>query len=132
MAMKTERLVAKCLFWGGVASVALMLAGLGAVEIHARALGQPVDAWRIVENRQAGRSVDVFVSVAQLSRALRQWPPDPVAVMTAGILTLLVTPAIGVAAALAGFIAARDGMYSIISTVLIGALLFGLVFRLSG
>lgn len=117
---------------GGVASVALMLAGLGAVEIHARALGQPVDAWRIVENRQAGRSVDVFVSVAQLSRALRQWPPDPVAVMTAGILTLLVTPAIGVAAALAGFIAARDGVYSIISTVLIGALLFGLVFRLSG
>lgn len=52
--------------------------------------------------------------------------------MTAGILTLLVTPAIGVAAALAGFIAARDGVYSIISTVLIGALLFGLVFRLSG
>jgi len=87
---------------------------------------------RSLENRQAGRSVDVFVSVAQLSRALRQWPPDPVAVMTAGILTLLVTPAIGVAAALAGFIAARDGVYSIISTVLIGALLFGLVFRLSG
>ena len=130
--MNTERLVARCVFWGGVASVALMLAGLGAVEIHARVLGQPVDAWRIVENRQVGRSVDVFVSVAQLSQALRQWPPDPVAVMTTGIITLLVTPAIGLAAALVGFIAMRDGVYSIIATVLIGALLFGLVFRLGG
>ena len=130
--MKSERLVARCVFWGGVASVALMLAGLGAVEIHAWTRGQPVEARRIVENRQVGRSVDVFVSVAQLSRALRQWPPDPVAVMTAGIITLLVTPAIGLAAALAGFIAARDGVYAIISTVLIGALLFGLVFRLGG
>ena len=52
--------------------------------------------------------------------------------MTTGILTLLVTPAIGLAAALVGFIAVRDGVYSIISTVLIGALLFGLVFRLGG
>ena len=130
--MKTEGLVARLVSFGGVASVALMLIGLLAIEIHALALRQPIEAPRIAENRDAGRSVDVFVSVPQLAHALRRWPPDPVAAMTLGIVMLLITPALGVTAALVGFIHERDRVYSVISTLLLVALVFGLMFRLGG
>jgi uncharacterized membrane protein len=132
MAMKPEGLVARLVFFGGVASVVFMLIGLMAVEIHALVLRQPIEAPRIVENRDAGRSVDVFVSMAQLGHALRRWPPDPVAVMTLGIVMLLITPALGVTAALIGFIRERDRVYSVISTLLLVALVFGLMLRLGG
>lgn len=129
--MRTEGLVARVVFLGGVASVVLMLAGLIAVETHAVALRESVMP-RVLENRAAGRSVDVFVSLDQLGRAMTRWPPDPVAVMTAGIVLLLVTPALGLAAALAGFLRERDRVYAVISTFLIVALVFGLTLRLGG
>jgi uncharacterized membrane protein len=130
--MKAEVLVARLLFWGGVVSVALMLTGLVDLERHAFGGGHAVDVGRIVENRQAGRSVDVFVSVPQLVRALRHWPPDSVAIMTVGIVLLLLTPAIGLGAALVGFLHERDRSYAIIATLLVVALLFGFAFRFGG
>ena len=130
--MKTEVLVARFLFWSGVVSVVLMLAGLVDLELHALAGGHALDVTRVVENRQAGRSVDVFVSLPQLTRALRRWPPDPVATMTVGIVLLLLTPAIGLAVALVGFVHEDDRSYAIISVLLILALLFGFAFRLDG
>lgn len=130
--MKAEVLVARLLFWGGVVSVALMLAGLVDLEVHAVAGHHALDVPRIIENRQAGRSVDVFVSLPQLARGLRRWPPDPVAIMTVGIVLLLLTPAIGLAAALVGFVHEDDRSYAIISALLILALLFGFAFRLEG
>lgn len=132
MAVTAETLVARLLFWGGVASVTLMLAGLVDLEAHALTGGHPLDVRRVVENRQAGRSVDVFVSLPQLARGLGHWPPEPVAIMTAGIVVLLLTPAMGLAAALVGFAQERDRAYAIISTLLILALLAGFAFRLDG
>jgi uncharacterized membrane protein len=130
--MTASALVARVLFLGGLASVALMLAGLIALEGHALAGGQSVDAARIVENRRAGRSVDVFVSLPQLGRSLRRWPPDPVAIMTSGIVVLLLTPVLALAAALRGFVHERDSRYAVIAALLIVALLFGFAFRLGG
>lgn len=130
--MKVETLVARLLFLGGVVSVALMLTGLVDLELHTMTPGQRLDVARIVENRQAGRSVDVYVSLPQLGRALRHWPPDPVAIMTTGIVVLLLTPTMGLAAALAGFLHEGDRAYALISTLLILALLFGFAFRLGG
>ena len=130
--MKAEALVARLLFLGGVVSVALMLTGLVDLELQAMTRGQRLDAARIVENRQAGRSVDIYVSLPQLGRALRHWPPDPVAIMTTGIVVLLLTPTVGLAAALAGFLHEGDRAYAVISSLLILALLFGFALRLGG
>jgi uncharacterized membrane protein len=132
VALRTERLVARLLFFGGVASVALMLAGLIALEVHAAAGGHAVELPRVAENRQAGRSVDVFVSMPALVRGLRQRPPDPVAIATTGVVVLLLTPVAGLLAALVGFARERDGAYVVISALLIAALLFGFALRLGG
>jgi uncharacterized membrane protein len=130
--VRTETLVARLLFLGGVASVALMLAGLIDLEAHAAARGHAVELPRVAENRQAGRSVDVFVSVPALVRGLRQRPPDPVAIATAGVIVLLLTPVAGLLAALVGFARERDPAYVVITTLLIAALLFGFALRLGG
>ncbi len=130
--MKTETLVARLLFLGGVASVALMLAGLVDLEVHAAARGHAVELPRVAENREAGRSVDVFVSMPALVRGLRQRPPDPVAIATAGVVVLLLTPVAGLLAALVGFARERDSAYVVIATLLIAALLFGFALRLGG
>jgi uncharacterized membrane protein len=132
MAMKAEVLVARLLFLGGVVSVALMLAGLVDLEIRTATSSRSIDVARVVENRQVGRSVDVYVSLPQLARALRRRPPDPVAIITTGIVLLLLTPAIGLAAALVGFVREGDRTYAVISAVLILALLCGFAFRLGG
>lgn len=130
--MKAEVLVARLLFLGGVVSVALMLAGLVDLEIRTATSSRSIDVARVVENRQVGRSVDVYVSLPQLARALRRRPPDPVAIITTGIVLLLLTPAIGLAAALVGFVREGDRTYAVISAVLILALLCGFAFRLGG
>lgn len=129
--MRTEVMVARLVLLGGVLSVALMLAGLVAIETHG-VDGHGVEFPRIVENREAGRAVDVFVSVGQLAQALSRWPPDPVAVMTVGVVVLLVTPALGLAAALVGFIRDRDRVYAVISTLLIAVLAWALTLRVGG
>jgi uncharacterized membrane protein len=124
--------VARLLFLGGVASVALMLAGLIDLEVHGAAPGHAFELPRVTENREAGRSVDVFVSMPALVRGLRQRPPDPVAIATAGVVVLLLTPVAGLLAALVGFARERDPAYVVIATLLIAALLFGFALRLGG
>jgi uncharacterized membrane protein len=130
--VRAEALVARVLFVGGTASVALMLAGLLSLEIHAFSGGHAVEIPRMAENREAGRSVDVFVSVPQLARALRHWPPDATAGITTGVVLLLLTPTISLVAALVGFVRQRDHTYAVIAGLLIIALLFGFAFRLAG
>ena len=130
--MRAEALVARLLFLGGMISVTLMLTGLVTLEIHATAGGHAVEIPRVVENREAGRSADVFVSLPQLARALRRWPPDPIAIITAGVVMLLLTPTLGLAAAFVAFVRDGDRAYAVISAVLMVALLFGFAFRLGG
>ena len=130
--MRTETLVARLLFLGGVVSVALMLAGLIDLEIHAAVRGHAVEVPRVAENREAGRSVDVFVSMPALVRGLRERPPDPVAIATTGVVALLLTPVAGLVAALVGFAREHDRAYVAIAALLIAALLFGFAFRLGG
>jgi len=61
----------------------------------------------------------------QLGRALRRWPPSPLAVITAGIVLLLVTPAVGVIAALVAFARETDGRYIVICAALLVGLVVG-------
>ncbi|HEY3099693.1 MAG TPA: DUF1634 domain-containing protein, partial [Methylomirabilota bacterium] len=121
--MTAERAVSHVLLLGGFLAVTLMIGGLAALEIRALRTAHPLDIAHVVENREAGRSVDVFVSVPQLARALARWPPSPLAVIVLGIVVLLATPAVGVVAALIAFARERDRRYIMICV----ALLIGLV-----
>jgi uncharacterized membrane protein len=118
--------VARVLLVGGLVSVALMLAGLLVLEAYALTGDRALDVPRLIQDR------NVLVSLPELGHALRRWPPDPVALMTAGIVLLLLTPMLALAAALTEFVRERDSTYAIIAAALIVALMFGFAFRLGG
>jgi len=121
-----ERAVARVLLWGGLLSVSLMLLGLalyaGQGHSHVR------EVMRVVQNREAGRAADVFTSLAEVGRALRQRPPDALAIATLGLLCLLATPVAGVAVSAIRFWRERDRRYALISAVVLAMLLVSLAF----
>jgi len=127
-----ERAVSRVLLLGGSVAVALMLVGVVALEVRAMRTAHPLDIAHVVENREAGRSVDVFVSLPQVARALRHRPPDPVAIITAGILVLLVTPGAALLAALIAFARAGEREYATICAALIVALVCGFFLNVGG
>ena len=130
--MTPERAVSRVLLLGGFLAVALMVSGLAALEIRALRSAHPLDVAHVVENRQAGRSVDVFVSLPQLARALARWPPSPLAVIVVGIVVLLATPAAGVVAALLAFARERDRLYVVICVALLAGLICGFFLNIGG
>lgn len=121
-------LASRILFWGGVLSLLVMT--LGIVGFAARGGLRPavLAESRIAENRQAARPPDVFVSVAQVRRALARSPVEPLAIVATGILLLLATPVVAVVAVFGVFAGVGDRRYAGITAVLIVALLLSLVF----
>lgn len=124
-AAAVERAVARILLWGGLLSVALMLSGLAVYAAQGRPRVR--EAVRVVQNRQAGRAVDVFTSLSDVGRALCQQPPDALAIAALGLLCLLATPVAGVAVATVWFWRQRDRSYAFISAVVLAMLLLSLV-----
>lgn len=120
-----ERAVARVLLWGGLVSVCLMIVGFVAYveqgHPHVR------EVVRVVQNREAGGAVDVFTSLADVGRALRQRPPDALAIVTLGLLCLMATPVAGVAVATVWFWRESDQRYGLISGVVLAMLLVSLV-----
>jgi uncharacterized membrane protein len=116
-----ERIVSRVLTWGGLLSVCLMLAGLAAFVLQ----GQPHvrEIVRVVHNREAGRALDVFTSLADVRRALSQHPPDPLGVTALGLVCLLATPVAGVALAIPAFWRAGDRQYALIAAAVLAMLL---------
>ena len=123
--INVERAVSRVLLIGGSLAVVLMLVGLVALEIRAARTAHPLDVAHVVENREAGRSSDVFVSLPQLARALGRRPPDSVAIITAGIVLLLATPGAALLVALIAFVRVRDRAYAVICSALLAALVCG-------
>ena len=116
-----DRLIGRILMVGGLVSIALMLAGLLIYAAHGHP--QAREIVRVVHNREAGRAVDVFTSLGDVRRALAQRPPDPLAVTALGLVCLLVTPVLGVAAAVVGFLRVGDRDYALIAGVVLAMLL---------
>jgi uncharacterized membrane protein len=116
-----ERVVARLLAWGGLLSVSLMLGGLVVYVLQ----GQPHvhDVLAAVRDRQAGGAVDVFTSLGDLRRALRQRPLDGLALTTLGLVCLLVTPVAGVALAVPAFWREGDRQYALIAAAVLAMLL---------
>ena len=130
--INVERAVSRVLLIGGSLAVVLMLVGLMTLQIRAARTAHPLDVAHVVENREAGRSIDVFVSLPQLVRALGRRPPDPVAIITAGIVLLLATPGAALVVALVAFVRVRDRAYAVICTALLAALVCGFLLNVGG
>jgi uncharacterized membrane protein len=118
-----EVLASRILFWGGVLSIVLMALGVVGSIWNWGAPGAPQ-----APHPQAADPHHVFTSVAQVVHALSRWPVEPLAVVAAGILLLLVTPFVAVVAVFVVFAVARDRRYACITALLIVALLLSLLF----
>ena len=127
-----ERAASRILLLGGFVAVALMLVGLAALEVRAARTAHPLDVAHVVENRAAGRSVDVFVSLPQIGHALHRWPPDPGGVIAIGIVALLATPGVALLGALAAFAGDGDRRYVAICAALVSALVCGFFLNVGG
>jgi len=125
-----DRLIGRILMVGGLLSIALMLAGLVIYAAHGHP--QARELVRVVHNREAGRAVDVFTSLGDVRRALAQRPPDPLAVTALGLVCLLATPVLGVAAASLGFWRAGDREYAVIAGVVLAMLLLSFALAAGG
>ena len=125
-----ERVIARLLMVGGLLSVSLVLAGL--VVYAAQGHPEAREMVRVVHNREAGRAVDVFTSLGDVRRALAQRPPDPLAVTALGLVCLLATPVLGVAAAGVGFWRAGDREYALIAGVVLAMLLLSFALAAGG
>jgi len=128
--IRVEGLIARLLLLGGLLSVSLVLGGL---IVHA-AQGHPEarEIVRVVRNREAGRAVDVFTSLGDVGRGLTRRPPDPLAVTALGLVCLLVTPVVGVAAAIVAFLRAGDRDYAAIAGLVLGMLLLSFMLAAAG
>jgi uncharacterized membrane protein len=126
--MTVERVVSRILWWGGVASLALMLIGLAGHAVRA-GVGGGFEIPRATDRGGAATPPHVFTSVSQVIAGLQHRPVDPLAVATVGLLALLVTPVAAVLAAIPVFLRDGDRRYALISTflavALIGSLLLG-------
>ena len=108
--MRTAEVIAsRILFWGGVLSILFMT--LGIVGFVARG------------RLDAADPPAIHTSLAEVARAWREWPVEPLAVVTTGILLLLATPFVGVVAVFVVFAVRGDRRYAGIAAVLIAALL---------
>lgn len=128
-----EVLASRILFWGGVASILLMALGIVGFAARGGLSDSGVPGATIGPlGRQVGHPAipagPVYTSVAEVARAWRQWPIDPLALVTTGTLLLLVTPLVGVVAVFFVFIVGGERRYAGIAAVLIAALLVSLAF----
>jgi uncharacterized membrane protein len=121
--MRVEIIVSRVLFWGGLVSTVLMVLGVVGYAARTTRDGDVLNFQRLVENREHARSTEVFVSLAAIGKGLRQRPIDPVAVGALGVVLLLLTPALGVMVAMAGFWAAGDRRYTVIAGIVLVELL---------
>ena len=109
-----ETLASRILFWGGVLSILLMAVGLVALAVRG--------------GLNASDPSGVFTSVAQVVRALSRWPVEPLAIVVAGVLLLLVTPFVSLVAVFVVFVIAGDRRYAGVTALLLLALLVSLAY----
>jgi len=125
-----QRLVGRVLLWGGLLAIFLVLTGLAFYALSGHPNAREIV--RVVHNREAGRPVDVFMSLGDVRRALAQRPPDPLAITALGLVCLLATPAFGVAAAVVLFWRAGDRLYAGIAAGVLGMLLLSFALAATG
>jgi uncharacterized membrane protein len=124
---KVEGLIARILLGGGLLSIALVVAGLALYAAHGGFSGRTLELHRVVRAGGA-HPADVFVSFSEVAGGLRARPVDGRAVIALGLALLLVTPVVGVATAIPGFLAAHDYRYGIIASIVLAMLALSFLF----
>ncbi len=117
--------MARVLLWGGLLSIALVVLGLGLYAAHGGFHTHVLDLHRAVRAERHAHPPSVFVSLTEVVRGLSAHPLDPLAVVALGLLLLLVTPVLGVAVAIPGFLAVGDRQYAAIATIVLALLALG-------
>ena len=118
--------MSRILWWGGVASIALMLIGLAGYAVQV-GIGARAFSPATIERGQAGPPPHVFTSVRQVLDGLRRRPVDPLAVAAVGLLALACTPVAAVVVSIAVFLSEGDRRYALISALLAAALIGSLL-----
>lgn len=122
-----EAVLARVLFWGGLAGTALAVLGVVAhfviegLEVPGREIA------RLVRREATGRSPHVFMSLPEVVRALGHAPHEPLAVSALGLVLLLATPVVAVAVAVVWFVRAGDRDYAAIAAIVLAMLLASVV-----
>jgi uncharacterized membrane protein len=124
---RVEVLIARLLLWGGLVSVALVLIGLVVYAAHGGFAHHVIDLRQRAPTGRAGHPPDVFVSLAEVLHGLTARPRDPLALVALGLVLLLMTPVLGAALAIPGFIVSRDYRYAIIASIVFAMLVVSVV-----
>jgi uncharacterized membrane protein len=123
--VQVEGMVARVLLWGGLSSIALMLLGLALHAGHGGFHGHTLELHRPARLERDAHLPGVFVSVTEVFDGLAARPIDPHAVIALGVVLLLMTPVLGVALAIPGFLAAGDLRYGTIAGIVLAMLVLG-------
>jgi uncharacterized membrane protein len=123
--LQVEGLVARVLLWGGLLSLALVVLGLGLYAAQGGFHAHLLDLHRAVTPKRDARQPEVFVSLTEVFGGLATRPVDPLAVIALGLVLLLVTPVLGVALAIPGFLAVSDRRYAAIAAIVLTMLVLG-------
>lgn len=122
-----ERLIAQVLFWGGLLSGGLVLLGLVLYIAQGGFQGHVLELQQLTRSDPASHPPGVFVSLRNVLGALSARPLDPLAIVALGLVLLLITPVVGVAAAVPGFLRDGDRRYAGIALVVLSMLVVSLL-----
>jgi uncharacterized membrane protein len=115
------------LLWGGLLGGLLVVLGLIFFAGHGGFQRPVLEVQRLIRPGRADHSPEVFVSVPEVLRGLRARPVDPLAVIALGLVLLLITPVVSVAAAIPAFLGEGDRQYAAIAGVVLSLLLTSLL-----
>jgi len=122
-----ERVIAHVLLWGGLLGGLLVVLGLILFAGHGGFQRPVLEVQRLIRPGRADHSPEVFVSVPEVLRGLRARAVDPLAVIALGLVLLLITPVVSVAAAIPAFLGEGDRRYAAIAGVVLSLLLTSLL-----
>ena len=122
-----ELVIAQILLWGGLLGGLLVVLGLILFAGHGGFERPALEVQRPIRPGRADHPPEVFVSVPEVLRGLRARPVDPLAVIALGLVLLLITPVVSVAAAIPAFLGEGDRQYAAIAGVVLSMLLISLL-----
>ena len=122
-----EWVIAQILLWGGILGGLLVVLGLILLAGHGGFERPVLEVHRLIRPGRADHPPEVFVSVLEVLRGLRARPVDPLAVIALGLVLLLITPVVSVAAAIPAFFGEGDRQYAAVAGIVLSMLLISLL-----
>jgi len=122
-----ERVIAQVLLWGGLLGGLLVVLGMSLFVGRGGFEGPVLKVQRLIRPGRADHPPEVFVSVPEVLRGLKARPIDPLAVIALGLVLLLITPVVSVAAAIPAFFGEGDRQYAAVAGIVLSMLLISLL-----